>query len=189
MPEAGRVAGAGDAAFRAELVRVLPHLRAFARGLSGRADLADDLVQDTAIRAWAARERFAAGTNLRAWTFTIMRNHFLNERRKRSREADFDEAVAERVLVEPASQESSVHLSDLERALRQLPPEQREALLLVGAGRFSYEEAGAICAVAEGTMKSRVARARAALARVLESVPTDSGAPRRGRGRPRKQAT
>lgn len=157
-----------DSQFRADLVSVLPHLRAFARGLCGRQDFADDLVQDTAVKAWAARERFTPGTSLRAWTFTILRNHFLNERRKYSREVEYDPEFAERTLVEQPAQEGGVHMSDLAGALLRLPEERREAVLLVGAGGFTYEEAAAICGVAVGTMKSRVARGRAALNRLID---------------------
>lgn len=156
-----------DQVFRGQLLATLPHLRAFARGLCGRADQADDLVQETAIRAWAARTSFTEGTNFRAWTFRIMRNHFLNEIRRNRRETELDDETAAR-LSDRATQEDNLHLDDLQRALDRLPDERREALLLVGAGGFTYEQAAAICAVATGTMKSRVARARAALARMLE---------------------
>ena len=160
-------AAANDLAFRRHLLATLPHLRAFARGLCGSSAQADDLVQDTAIRAWAARESFAAGTNFRAWTFRIMRNHFLNEIRKRKRETELDDETAARLSAR-ATQEDNLHLDDLQSALDCLPPERREALLLIGAGGFTYEEAASICGVATGTMKSRVARGRAALARLLD---------------------
>lgn len=157
-----------DDEFRSALVAVLPHLRAFARGLCGRADLADDLVQETAIRAWGARDRFEPGTNLRAWTFTILRNHYLSELRRTKRLADVGEGVIETMLIADARQEDVLHLSDMEDALRKLPPERREAVLLVGAGGFTYEEAAEICGCAIGTVKSRVARARAELVRLLD---------------------
>jgi RNA polymerase sigma factor (sigma-70 family) len=154
--------------FREELVALLPHLRAFARGLCpGRPDQADDLVQETVMRAWAARDRFVPGTNLKAWTFTIMRNHFLNEIRRNKRTDQLEDGAAELLLVTEANQEDAIHLSDLERALQQLPPERREALLLVGASGFSYEEAALVCGVAVGTMKSRVGRGRAQLGAIL----------------------
>ncbi|MFM5923090.1 MAG: sigma-70 family RNA polymerase sigma factor [Novosphingobium sp.] len=153
--------------FREGLVRLLPHLRAFARGLSGRSDQADDLVQDTILKAWSARQGFAQGTNLKAWTFTIMRNHFLNQLRKRRREIQLEEGGEQGVLVSRAEQEDRIHVSDLQRALDRLPAERREALLLVGAGGFSYEEAAQVCGVALGTMKSRVARGRKELAALL----------------------
>ena len=160
---------AADAAsFKRELTGVIPHLRAFARGLCGRPDLADDLVQETLLKAWAAQERFEPGTSMRAWTFVILRNAYLTDMRRNRFRADYDETVAERILVAPAGQESPLHLSDLHRALLTLPPERREALLLVGAGGFSYEEAAQICGCAVGTIKSRVGRARATLSAMIE---------------------
>ena len=154
--------------FKRELTQVVPHLRAFARGLCGRADMADDLVQETLLRAWAARDRFLSGTSMRAWTFTILRNTYLTELRRNRFRGDYDEALAERILVEPAGQEAPLHLADLSRALMALPAERREALLLVGAGGFSYEEAAAISGCALGTIKSRVGRGRAQLATMIE---------------------
>ncbi|RZK03964.1 MAG: sigma-70 family RNA polymerase sigma factor [Novosphingobium sp.] len=157
-----------DEVFKRDLLAVLPHLRAFARGLCGRPDFADDLVQETAIKAWTARERFTPGTNMRAWTFAILRNHFLSELRRNRHQADYDPDSAERLLVMDADQEAPLHLSDMEVALMKLSPERREALLLVGAGGFTYEEAAKISDCAVGTMKSRVARARDQLARLLD---------------------
>jgi len=162
-----------DEAFKTELVRVLPHLRAFARGLCGRPDFADDLVQETAIKAWNARERFEAGTNLRAWTFTILRNHFLSELRRNRHHADVDDEVHEKLLVMEADQEDTLHLADMQTALNKISPERREAILLVGASGFTYEEAAEISGCAIGTVKSRVARARADLARLLQSESPD----------------
>ncbi|MDF2638056.1 MAG: polymerase subunit sigma-70 [Novosphingobium lindaniclasticum] len=156
-----------DEAFRRELLTVLPHLRAFARGLSGRPDFADDLVQEAAIKAWTARDRYTAGTNMRAWTFAILRNHYLSELRKSKRQTDLDEGAVERMLVMEADQEGPLHLGDMETALQKLAPERREAVLLVGASGFSYEEAAEIAGCPIGTMKSRVARARTDLARML----------------------
>ncbi len=155
-------------AFKRELTAVLPHLRAFARGLCGRPDMADDLVQETMLKAWAAQDRFEPGTSMRAWTFVILRNVFLTDMRRNRFRGEYDEAVAERILTEPAGQEQPIHLSDLHRALLTLPPERREALLLVGAGGFSYEEAAHICGCAVGTIKSRVGRARATLTAMIE---------------------
>lgn len=156
-------------AFKRELTGVIPHLRAFARGLCGRPDLADDLVQETLLKAWAAQERFEPGTSMRAWTFVILRNAYLTDMRRNRFRADYDETVAERILVAPAAQEGPMHLSDMHRALLTLPPERREALLLVGAGGFSYDEAAKICGCAVGTIKSRVGRARAALTLMIEN--------------------
>ncbi|MBD3729662.1 MAG: sigma-70 family RNA polymerase sigma factor [Sphingomonadales bacterium] len=154
--------------FKRELTAVIPHLRAFARGLCGRPDMADDLVQETMLKAWNARERFEPGTSMRAWTFVILRNAYLTDMRRNRFRGEYDETVAERILTTPAGQEEPVHLSDLHRALLDLPAERREALLLVGAGGFSYEEAAEICGCAIGTIKSRVGRARAALSEALE---------------------
>lgn len=162
------VAADNATAFKRELTGVIPHLRAFARGLCGRPDLADDLVQETMLKAWAARERFEPGTSMRAWTFVILRNAYLTDMRRNRFRGEYDETVAERILVAPAGQEAPLHLSDLHRALLTLPPERREALLLVGAGGFSYEEAADICQCAVGTIKSRVGRARATLNAMIE---------------------
>lgn len=169
---------ADPVSFKRDLTGVIPHLRAFARGLCGRPDLADDLVQETLLKAWAAQERFEPGTSMRAWTFVILRNAYLTDMRRNRFRADYDETVAERILVAPAGQESPLHLSDLHRALLTLPPERREALLLVGAGGFSYEEAAEICECAVGTIKSRVGRARAALSSMIE----EGAIPRRAIG-------
>ncbi len=159
------VTGAND--FKSLLAGEIPHLRAFARGLCGRPDAADDLVQETMLKAWAARDRFEPGTNLRAWTFVILRNVFLTEMRRNRFKGEYDEGVAERTLTTAAGQEAPIHLADMHRALMTLAPERREALLLVGAGGFSYEEAAAITGCAVGTIKSRVGRARAALTALL----------------------
>ena len=164
--------------FKREMTAVIPHLRAFARGLCGRPDLADDLVQETLLKAWAAQERFEPGTSMRAWTFVILRNAYLTDMRRNRFRGEYDETVAERTLTAPAGQEGPLHLSDMHRALLTLPPERREALLLVGAGGFSYEEAADICGCAVGTIKSRVGRARAALSRMIES----GDMPKRGKG-------
>ena len=170
MADAGSAPSPGfDAAtFKRDLMGTIPHLRAFARGLCGRSDLADDLVQETLLRAWAARDRFTPGTSMRAWTFTILRNNYLTEMRRNRFRGDYDETTAERVLVTAAGQEAPLHLADLHRALLNLAPERREALLLVGAGGFSYEEAADICGCAVGTIKSRVGRARASLVAMIE---------------------
>jgi RNA polymerase sigma-70 factor (ECF subfamily) len=171
----GRSAGQ-KSDFKRELTAVVPHLRAFARGLCGRPDLADDLVQETLLKAWAAQDRFEPGTSMRAWTFVILRNAYLTDMRRNRFRGEYDEGVAERILTAPAGQEEPIHLSDLHRALLTLPAERREALLLVGAGGFSYEEAAAICGCAVGTIKSRVGRARATLTEMLAngSIPRRS---------------
>ena len=155
-------------AFKRELTEVVPHLRAFARGLCGRPDMADDLVQETMLKAWAAQDRFEPGTSMRAWTFVILRNAYLTDMRRNRFRGEYDEGVAERILTAPAGQEEPIHLSDMHSALLTLPPERREALLLVGAGGFSSEEAAERCGCAVGTIKSRVGRARSALTGMLQ---------------------
>ncbi|AHE51795.1 sigma-70 family RNA polymerase sigma factor [Sphingomonas sanxanigenens] len=164
-----------DAEFKDELARVIPHLRAFGRSVSGSRDLADDLVQETLMKAWAARHRFQAGTNMRAWTFIILRNLYLSQMRRARFKGEWDDLTADRLLAAPAGQDKHVELGDIQRALMHLPEAQREALILVGAGGFAYEEAAEICGVAVGTIKSRVARGRAA----LESLMTDGALPSR----------
>lgn len=175
MDEVKRTASE-KADFKRDLAAVVPHLRAFARGLCGRADMADDLVQEALLKAWAAQDRFEPGTSMRAWTFVILRNAYLTDMRRNRFRGEYDENVAERILTAPAGQEEPIHLADLHRALLTLPPERREALLLVGAGGFSYEEAAQICGCAVGTIKSRVGRARATLNAMLAdgSVPKRS---------------
>ncbi|KTE35861.1 MULTISPECIES: sigma-70 family RNA polymerase sigma factor [unclassified Sphingopyxis] len=158
-----------DATFKRELAAMLPHLRAFGRSLCGNADLADDLVQETMLKAWKAREQYIPGpSSMKSWAFVILRNCFLSQMRRRKFTADYDELAAERLLVAPDDQDDSLHLADVQRGLMQLPVDQREALVLIGAGQLSYEEAAAICGCAVGTMKSRVSRARTALHAILE---------------------
>lgn len=171
-----------DAAFKRELAAVIPHLRAFGRSLSGSRDLADDLVQETLLKAWAARARFQAGTNMRAWTFIILRNHFLSQMRRSRFRGEWDDMVADRLLAAPAGQDKQIELADLQRGLMQLPESQREALILVGAGGFAYEEAAEICGVAVGTIKSRVARGRVALEQILNDGALPSRAEQQSSG-------
>jgi RNA polymerase sigma-70 factor (ECF subfamily) len=158
-----------DKDFKRALTEVAPHLRAFARGLCGCRDRADDLAQEALLRAWAARDRYRAGTNFKAWTFTILRNHFYSEARRARFHGDYDEGVAERTLRAPASQERAVELGDVLRALAVVPDTYREALILVAIGSLSYEEIADICGIALGTVKSRICRARAMLSHVLAS--------------------
>ena len=156
-----------DDEFKDHLAQVIPHLRAFGRSLSGSRDMADDLVQETLLKAWAARKRFQAGTNMRAWTFIILRNLFLSQMRRARFKGEWDDVTAAKILAAPASQDRHVELGDMQRALLHLPQPQREALILVGAGGFAYEEAAEICGCAVGTIKSRVARGRVALEALL----------------------
>src|SRR6185437_9506478 len=154
--------------FKRDLLATLPSLRAFAFSLSGRHDKADDLVQDTIMKAWAKQESFELGTNIKAWLFTILRNEFYSQMRKRGREIqDSDGLFTERLSVHP-SQFGHMDLVDFKKALDQLPDDQREAVILIGASGFSYEEAAEICDCAIGTMKSRVSRARTRLQDLLQ---------------------
>ena len=156
-----------DPALRDQLLGAVPSLRAFAYSLTNSWDRTDDLVQDTLTRAWGSLDRFEHGTNLNAWLFTILRNLFYSEHRKRKREVeDPDGSYAGRLRTH-AEQPSHLDFEDFRTALTKLNPNQREALLLVGAEGLSYEEAAAICAIPVGTLKSRVNRARERLSRAL----------------------
>ncbi|MFT9100230.1 MAG: sigma-70 family RNA polymerase sigma factor [Zymomonas mobilis subsp. pomaceae] len=157
-----------DEDFRLQLAEVIPHLRAFGRSLSGNRETAEDLVQETLLKAWAARVRFQAGTSMRAWTFIILRNLFLSQMRRARFRSEWNEEAAAKQLVVQAGQDQNIALGDIQRALGHLPTSQREALILIGAGGFSYEEAAEICDCAVGTIKSRVARGRAALEKLVE---------------------
>jgi RNA polymerase sigma-70 factor (ECF subfamily) len=158
-----------DKIFQRELVTLIPHLRAFARTLTGDATQADDLAQDAMIKAWDARNSFQLGTNMKAWTFMILRNQFYSDKRRSWRQTQLDQEAAERTLVAVDDPEAPVALDELRLAMGMLPDEQREALILVGAGGFAYEEAADICGCAVGTVKSRVSRARKALQGILEA--------------------
>ena len=149
------------------MLAAVPSLRAFAISLSGNIDRADDLVQETLLRAIANIDSFQPGTNMSAWMFTILRNLFRSEYRKRRREVeDTDGSYAESLKSHPG-QNSRLEFQEFRVALGKLPPDQREALILVGASGFSYEEAASICDCAVGTIKSRVNRARTRLADLL----------------------
>ena len=157
-----------SADFKRDLIAALPKLRAFAVSLIGNPDRADDLVQDTIMKAWAKQDSFEPGTNIKAWLFTILRNEFYSQMRKRGREVqDSDGIFTEQLSVHPA-QYGSLDLQDFRKALEKLPDDQREAIILVGASGFSYEEAAEICECAVGTIKSRVSRARTRLQELLE---------------------
>lgn len=153
---------------RDELVQHLPALRAFALSLTREGASADDLVQDTIVKAWTNMDKFQAGTNLRAWLFTILRNTFYSSRRKTRREVnDTDGIHASRQATRP-DHDGKLALNDFRAAFRQLPDEQREALILVGASGFSYEEAAEMTGVAVGTVKSRANRGRRKLSELLD---------------------
>jgi RNA polymerase sigma-70 factor (ECF subfamily) len=147
------------------MLAAIPNLRAFAMSLSGNADRADDLVQETVMRAMASIGSFTPGTNMAAWLFTILRNLFRSQYRKRRREVEDPDGSYS--LKMPPEQFGRLEFKELVEALAKLPDVQREALLLVAASGFSYDEAAAICDVAVGTIKSRVSRARQLLAELL----------------------
>jgi RNA polymerase sigma-70 factor (ECF subfamily) len=152
---------------REAMLEAVPSLRAFAISLCGNVDRADDLVQEALLRAWANMDSFQPGTNMSAWLFTILRNLFRSEYRKRRREVeDVDGSYAESLTSLP-EQNSRLEIVEFRNALKMLPSEQRESLILVGASGFSYEEAAQICGCAVGTIKSRVNRARSRLAEIL----------------------
>lgn len=157
-----------DASFKTELTELIPHLRAFARSLCGNAALADDLAQDAMLKAWKARASFEPGSNMKAWTFTILRNLFYSEKRRSWRRQPLDPEVAEATLVANDNPSDSLELLNLRNALLKLPDNQREALILVGAGGLSYEEVADICDCAVGTIKSRVSRARKAVLKIID---------------------
>ena len=156
-----------DPTIRDQVLSTVPSLRAFAISLCGNIDRADDLVQETLLRALSHIDSFEPGTNMPAWLFTILRNLFRSEYRKRRREVeDADGRYAETLKSHP-EQTGRVEFEEFRAALEKLPQDQREALILVGASGFSYEDAAAICGCAVGTIKSRVNRARSKLSALL----------------------
>ena len=152
---------------RDEIVEHLGPMRAFAMSLTRNSALADDMVQDALVKAWSKIDTFEAGTNMRAWLFTILRNTYYSHHRKARREvADVDNEMSNALASKP-DHDGRLQMRDFNTAFAQLTDEQREALVLIGAGGFSYEEAAETCGVAIGTMKSRVNRARAKLAELM----------------------
>lgn len=179
MSAEGQSLGDGQS-LKTDLIAAIPSLRAFAVSICGNPDRADDLVQETLVKAWGSLGSFAEGTNLTAWLFTILRNIYYSEFRKRRREApDPDGAIAAR-LVAPESQNAHMDFLDFREALQKLPLDQREALILVAAQGMSYEEAAEICGCAAGTMKSRVNRARNRLSELM-SMPQSPAESREAR--------
>src|SRR6267154_2512218 len=156
-----------DPSVRDSMLASVPGLRAFAMSLCGKMDRADDLVQETLLRALSNIDSFTPGTNMSAWLFTILRNLFRSEYRKRRREVEDPEGTYADTLTSVPEQQGRVEFEELRVALAKLAPDQREAIILVGASGFSYEEAAAICDCAVGTIKSRVNRARIRLAELL----------------------
>ena len=156
-----------DPAIRDQVLATVPSLRAFAISLCGNIDRADDLVQETLLRAMANIDSFQPGTNMSAWLFTILRNLFRSDYRKRRREVEDAEGNYAKTLKTQPAQNAHLEFEEFRVALDKLPQDQREALILVGASGFSYEDAAAICGCAVGTIKSRVNRARSKLSALL----------------------
>ena len=152
---------------RDAMLAAVPSLRAFAISLCGNVDRADDLVQETLLRAMANIDSFQPGTNMSAWLFTILRNLFRSDYRKRRREVEDAEGSYAKTLKTQPAQNAHLEFEEFRAALDKLPQDQREALILVGASGFSYEEAAHICGCAVGTIKSRVNRARSKLSALL----------------------
>jgi RNA polymerase sigma-70 factor, ECF subfamily len=156
-----------DQAFIDGIMASLASLRAFANSLTRAGDQAEDLVQETVLRAISKQEQFEAGTNLQAWLCTILRNQFCSGHRKSLREVEDADGSYAATMISNPDQEDRIMIRDLEVALGTLPQGQREALLLVSADGLSYEEAAQVLECAVGTVKSRVNRARTCLAELM----------------------
>jgi RNA polymerase sigma-70 factor (ECF subfamily) len=165
-----------DETWRDDVVALVPALRAFAWSLSHNSADADDLVQETLIKAWSNRDKFEPGTNLRAWLFTILRNTYYTSLAKKRREVADEDGKHAATLSAAPTQDWSVAMRSLQAALQRLPHEHREALVLVGAAGLTYEEAAEICGCALGTIKSRVNRARAKLMKIMDSEESGTSA-------------
>jgi RNA polymerase sigma-70 factor (ECF subfamily) len=166
------------------LIALIPHTRAFARALCRDRTLGEDLAQDALARAWGRRDSFHSGTNLKAWLFTIVRNSLISDRRRAWRVVHLDPSLSDALLVFEPNPTAALDLEDLRRAMQDLSPDQRQALSLVGVACLPYHEAALICGCADGTMKSRVSRARRKLTRLL-----DSGRPSSTRRAPERAAS
>ncbi|MBO0347353.1 sigma-70 family RNA polymerase sigma factor [Roseibium limicola] len=160
-----------EESFKEGIVAAIPSLRAFARSLSGNRDRADDLVQETLAKAIANRERYTPGTNLKAWMITILRNQYYTEGRKRKREVPDSDGDHAATLTALPQQNGHLEMNDFLSALQCLPEDQREALILIGASGFSYEEAAEMLETRVGTVKSRVSRARSRLDELMSGSP------------------
>lgn len=156
--------------FTDEMTASLPALRNFARSLCRQRDMADDLVQETMVRAWSSRHTFLPGSKFRPWLFTILRNQFYTTVRKRNRFATWDPEAAERILVQQPEQEARLHLEDIQSALGKLPHSQREMLLMIAGAGMSYEEAAIAADCKIGTVKSRINRGRAAIRAIIDGA-------------------
>lgn len=162
MTERGELSTADEARFRADLMAVIPSLRAYARSLCYNRDLADDLTQEALTKGWAARKSFLPGSNFRGWIYRILRNHYFSVTRVSRRFVTLDPEITERLMVTPATQDAGLNLADLQRGLAKLPVEQREALLLMESG-LRCEDIAEVMGTPVGTVKSRISRGRAAL--------------------------
>jgi RNA polymerase sigma-70 factor (ECF subfamily) len=156
-----------DEAFERELVALMPHLQNFSHMLCRRGSIAEDIAQEALAKAWRGRDRFEPGTNLKGWLFTILRNEIYSYKRREWRHAPWDEVAGERIPAPADEQDWAMDLSDCVRALGQLPAHQRDAVLLVGAAGFSYENASNLLDTPVGTLKSRLTRGRENLAKLL----------------------
>jgi RNA polymerase sigma-70 factor (ECF subfamily) len=163
--------------FRGDLVSHLPHLRAVARALPGHRDRADDLVNDTVLKALSAEGQFQPGTNLKAWLMTILRNHYINGLRRTRIEVETVGEIPESAFPTAPNQEHVVEMNEVAAALQLMSIEHREILVLVSAAGMSYEEAAGVCGCAVGTIKSRLNRARSELRRVLSQSRKSVGEP------------
>ena len=170
---------AADQPFQAALVAAIPNLRAFAISLCGNIQTANDLVQETMLKAWTHRTKYREGTNFKSWLFTILRNTYFSDFRRGKREVQDVDGIAAANLSTHAEQPGHMDMLDFQRSLALLSEDQREALILVGAEGFSYEETAEICGCAVGTIKSRVNRARVRLAELMSVSAVDDFGPER----------
>ena len=155
-------------AFEAQLLSLIPQLRGFARTFRAQPADADDLVQEAVAKALQSRAHFTPGTNMRAWTFTILRNILVSQKRRAWRSTQLEPGHAENSLVAADDPEAPIRLDELRQALAMLPDLQREALIMISCAELSYEEVAQIVGAPVGTVKSRVSRARIALAEIIE---------------------
>ena len=167
LPDSGN-----EWSFVDELERLIPELRAFARSLCRERELADDLVQDTCLKAWQAVDSFDPSAPMRPWLFRILRNEFYQYSRRSWRSTPLDQEVAENTLIAPSNLDARIDFRVLQAAMSDLPDVQREALILVVAAGYTYEEAGEICNCSPGTIKSRVSRAREAVVFKMQQADT-----------------
>jgi RNA polymerase sigma-70 factor (ECF subfamily) len=154
--------------FERDLVALMPDLKAYSRGLCGRTGMGDDIAQDALAKAWSARGSFASGTNLKAWLFTILRHEFFSYTRRSWRGVRWDEELGDNIPVPGDEQMGALDLSDCARGFDQLPKSQRDALILIGAGGYTYQETAVILGTAVGNIKSRTARGRARLSQYFD---------------------